>query len=533
MESSSELQYCFHCMEKIGEQVAACPHCGKGMKSQKYSERVLPPGSILAGKYLLGEVLGEGGFGITYIGIDLNLQLKVAIKEYFPALLASRSINQATDYRLHVIGGKKAESFQKGLKDYAKEANRLVSFSSLPGIVSVNNFFYENGTAYLVMDYIEGITLKEYLKKNNEMLGWKETLELMHPVIISLQQIHREGIIHRDISPDNIMMSRNGEMILIDFGAARRVDHEQQKNTVILKKAYAPLEQYQTDGNQGTWSDVYSMCSVIYRMISGQKVPDALSVASGDATIIPLKVLISNVPAFLSNTLSRGLETEVSMRIRDMEQLEGYLYKSVKIKRRIEVRAIGYTALACIVVLLAGFFFMNPRVSEGEIEQDYTWEELESTKEEVEQQNNVIEEGIVDEVTDTVVSYEAMEDTPVSYFEYEDTERGIAITNVDYAVAEVVVPGSIDGKPVVELRGMSPNATSVVIKNGVEKIADGTFSNCVYLESIYLPDSITTIENGAFENCVVLENIIVSDNNPGYYSRNGDLYTKEGRLVYE
>lgn len=240
--NTESTSYCYHCLEAIDPAQEICPFCNRRIHDITTNERALPPGTILANKYFLGEIIGEGGFGITYKGIDLNLRLKVAIKEYFPSSFASRSISTAADYSVHIIGGAAKSLYYKGLEDYTKEANRLAQFSDLTGIVSVLNFFYENNTAYMIMEFVDGITLKDYLKLHNDRLPWRDTLDLLHPVILSLKEIHKAGIIHRDISPDNIMISKNNEMVLIDFGAARNINQVQQNKTVILKKGYAPPE---------------------------------------------------------------------------------------------------------------------------------------------------------------------------------------------------------------------------------------------------------------------------------------------------
>lgn len=554
--------YCFHCMEILDKNDTVCPHCKRKIKSVRENVRTLPPGIVLENKYMVGEVIGEGGFGITYIGLDLNLHLKVAIKEYFPASFASRNINTGEDYSIHVIRGEAGIYYQKGLEDYAREANRLAQFASLSGIVSVLNFFYGNNTAYMIMEFIDGITLREYLRRNNEKLPWRKTLDLLHPVVLSLVEIHKAGIIHRDISPDNIMISKNGEMVLIDFGAARK-DDGNQKKTVVLKKGYAPLEQYQTDGNQGPWSDVYSFCATIYRIIGGVKAPDALTVAGGSAQIVSLKTLAKDIPDFLDRTVRLGMENEISARIQSMEELEGYLYKGKHIKNRISRKKAGTIVLAMVIVFLltiAVWFIFKPKSSEevqaeGENEilsemnevtsndsnvESVSADEEENESEISQEQRDVTEnesgisqehrDAANEEETENDVEYEALAAT--EDLSYENIENGLAVTAVDYSVTEVVIPGEMNGQQVRELRSMSPNATSVVIKNGVEKISSGTFRNCVYLESIYIPASVTVIEDGAFENCMLLSNITVSENNSTFYSEDGKLYSRDGTLIF-
>lgn len=545
--------YCFHCMEILKENDTICPHCGRKRDAARGNARVLPPGAILENKYLIGDVVGEGGFGITYIGLDLNLHLKVAVKEYFPASFASRDNSMGEDNNIHIIRGETGKYYQKGLEDYAREANRLARFASLPGIVSVLNFFYANNTAYMIMDYVEGITLKEYLRRNGEKLPWRKTLELLHPVILSLIEVHKEGIIHRDISPDNIMLSKNGGMVLIDFGAARNVGDDQKK-TVILKKGYAPIEQYQTDGNQGAWSDVYSFCATIYRIIGGVKAPDALAVAGGSERIIPLKELVKDVPDYLDKAVKQGMENDTAVRIRSMEELEGYLYRGKRVKNKAVEKKIRAAALALaavfILALAAGSVFRRlweenvssaREASAGENREETDRRSTEDgaarqgagADSEREQEGSGEEgsgNGGTDEVSDADAEYEALADT--QGLTYEDAGDGLAVTGVDYSAAEVVIPGEIDGQPVKELRSMSPNATGVVIKNGTERIASGAFRNCVYLESIYIPASVTEIDDNAFENCLLLDDITVSEHNSEFYSEAGKLYRRDGTLLF-
>lgn len=549
-----QVSYCYHCMETVNGNEAVCPHCGRERNRKSVNARTLPLGAVLDNKYLVGEVIGEGGFGITYIGLDLNLHLKVAIKEYFPASFASRNITAGTDYSIHAIRGETGSFYQRGLEDYAREANRLAQFASLPGIVSVLNFFYANNTAYMIMEYVDGITLKEYLRQNNEKLPWRKALEMLHPVILSLIEVHKAGIIHRDISPDNIMISKNGEMVLIDFGAARKVDGNQKK-TIVLKKGYAPLEQYQADGNQGPWSDVYSFCATIYRIIGGEKAPDAMAVAGGGSGSVSLKELSKDVPDFLDKAIRLGMENEISARIQSMEELEGYLYKGNRVKPKINRKRImiGILAATMAFFVVMAIWLLLKSGDSGDSEKAQAEEENEILPEEdiietnadnmgddtetvlenrKEDEAGTLQEQEGHEENGIDAEYEALMDTDITALTYETAEDGLAITSVDFSVTEVVIPGEINGQPVKELRSMSPNATSVVIKNGVEKIPTGAFRNCVYLESLYLPASVTVIEEGAFDNCMLLKNITVSENNSNFYSEDGKLYSKDGTLLF-
>ncbi len=524
-------RYCYSCFKKLNESVRFCPFCGQDTHSVGKNERILSPGTILNGKYLIGQVIGEGGFGITYKGMDLNLKLKVAIKEYFPAVFATRDVNSG-DQSIHIISGNATQHFQTGLEDFAKEANRLSQFAQLEGVVSVLNFFYENNSAYMVMEYIDGITLKDYLETQNGKLSWNETLSLLHPIILSLITIHNTGMIHRDISPDNIMMTESGQMILIDFGAARNVNINRQ-NTVVLKKGYAPLEQYQSNGYQGTWTDVYSICATIYRMISGSKPEDALAVAGGTIRIPGLKTFDRTLPDFVNLVIQHGMEVLPENRIQTMDELERCLYQARTIKRRIRISSgqliyLGMILLFISVIFLGfGLWSVNSTQEETFREERGEGTDIESELQQESVQNEESEENRIDD------QYEGYADTNADAFIWEETEGKVTITNVEYTLSEIVVPRMIRDMPVYEISGISPNAVSVIIKNGTEKISQGAFKNCVYLEKVYIPASVTEIDSKAFENCISLTDIVVSPYNPNYYGEDGHLYSRTGEKIFD
>ena len=315
-----EINLCFGCMEEK-PQPGPCPHCGFDREDYHPAVHHLPPGTILAGKYLLGRVLGEGGFGITYVGWDLNLQVKVAVKEYYPNGFVTR--NCGFDRRVTELTGREGEFFRKGLERFIREAQVLGQFWELPGIVSVKDYFQENKTAYIVMEFVEGQTLKELLKKSpGSRLPVERVLSMMRPVMNALEEVHKAGLIHRDISPDNLMVSPRGEVKLIDFGAARNFLGAGEKSlSVLLKPGYAPQEQYRSRGEQGPWTDVYGLCATIYRAITGQVPEEALDRLETDKLQPPSR-LGAEIGPRQEKLLMRGLALSPRDRIQSMKELE-------------------------------------------------------------------------------------------------------------------------------------------------------------------------------------------------------------------
>lgn len=229
----------------------------------------------LIGRYVIQEVLGQGGFGITYLGIDKLYGNKVAIKEYYPQKIAMRKAQYEDVVTVTSIEEK--NNYDKGKKRFLDEAQVMARFNKNEGIVKILDFFEANNTAYIVMEYLEGITLKQYLGKYG-VLQFRNLIEMMLPLLEALIEIHSQGLIHRDISPDNIMVQHNGKLKLMDFGAARDYTESGNKSlTVILKPGYAPPEQYQTHGVQGPWTDIYALCATIYKCLTGITPPDAIA----------------------------------------------------------------------------------------------------------------------------------------------------------------------------------------------------------------------------------------------------------------
>lgn len=267
--------FCLGCMTDLDQPDAPCPFCGWGKESENDPDH-LAPGSLLAGKYMTGRSLGQGGFGITYLGWDIANQRKVAIKEYYPYHATKRDLDFYTVLPRSAQDAKAV--FSQGLDRFFREASNLSRFGPDPNIVSVHDFFYENGTAYIVMEFVDGRTLKQYLLSLGQPMLLGDALALLAPVADALERIHAVRLLHRDISPDNIMFTGDGGTKLLDFGAARGFSlNGEISNTINVKVGYAPKEQFNTHGEQGPWTDVYALAATIYTAITMNVPPPSLA----------------------------------------------------------------------------------------------------------------------------------------------------------------------------------------------------------------------------------------------------------------
>lgn len=347
---------CMGCMKEFSDDSEYCEYCGY-KKGTPNSSRGLQPQTILNGKYLVGKVIGEGGFGITYIAYDLVLNYRVAIKEYFPTELVTRDTSTGAQTSLTVLTDSKEEQYKKGINRFIREAGNLAKFNNLTGIVSVKEFFYENNTAYMVMEHIDGVTLSEYLDNNGGKLPYTKVIEMMNPIMESLVKVHAAGIVHRDISPDNIMVTNDGKMKLIDFGAARLVENNDVKSlTVILKHGYAPEEQYQPEGNQGAWTDIYALAATMYRMITGMVPQESTDrVLSGDK-VVSVNKLFSDVPKRVSDAIMHGLAVKVSDRPKKISDFKAELETG---RRPKSVFYLGIVVAVVALIVVAGILLSN------------------------------------------------------------------------------------------------------------------------------------------------------------------------------
>lgn len=333
---NSDKRRCMGCMELYDKKWELCPHCGYPANATADSPLHMSPGSVLNGRYEVGRVLGNGGFGVTYIAWDPILRIKVAIKEYLPSEFSTRAEGQT---RVTVFTGEKERQFNDGMSKFIDEAKRLAKFQNESGVVKIFDSFKANGTAYIVMEYLDGETLADRLKREKTIPA-DEAIQIMMPVIESLNHVHEAGILHRDISPDNIFLTKDGKTKLIDFGAARFATTTHSRSlTVIIKPGYSAEEQYRSRGDQGSHTDVYSVGAVLYKMITGVTPPDALerraSYEKKHKDILqPITKFTQDITPNQEAAIYNAMNVRIEDRTENMVTLAGELLSEEPVKRR-------------------------------------------------------------------------------------------------------------------------------------------------------------------------------------------------------
>ena len=343
----SEKILCPHCMEELPQGSTVCQHCGHSTKAENAANQ-LPVGMILNHRYLIGCALGGGGFGLTYAAYDRVLNIRVAIKEYYPSGKANRSpegevyFNPSTETE---------EDIRTGKEKFLREAQILSDFPNDENVVELRDFFETNGTAYIVMEYLEGKDLRQYSKENPD-ISYEAALELLSPVIDCLGRIHAKGIIHGDISPSNIMLLEDGGIKLIDFGAAREFGSRgEEDSSILLKPGYAPEEQYRPNGNLGPWTDVYAITATLYKLITGKTPESSLDRAERDNLKRP-SMYGKKLKRPQEAALMKGLALKAENRFQDMAELKADLLgKGAAGGRRKKLAVIAAVAAVAVVII--------------------------------------------------------------------------------------------------------------------------------------------------------------------------------------
>lgn len=351
-------------MKEYEEQYEVCPHCGYVDGSPPAEAYHLTPGEILNHKYIVGTAIDSGGFGIIYRAWDAQMEQVVAIKEYFPNGVVSRVPGQND---VIVYSGKNREVFRKGVDRFLVEARNMAEFSQ-PDIVALYDYFEENNTAYIVMEYLDGVSFKEYLKERGGQIPSEEVVDITLHVLAALEEIHSHHIIHRDISPDNIFLCSNHRVKVIDFGAARFSSGEESSNfSTIVKPGYAPAEQYRTKSRQGSFTDLYALGACMYQAATGEKPQESLARAMHD-DLRPPKELNPEVPEYLSDIIMKAMAMDEDERFQSSEEfmkaLKGHQIAKTPAKKKPKKKkekgnSVLKMAVAVVLTLLlcAGAFW--------------------------------------------------------------------------------------------------------------------------------------------------------------------------------
>lgn len=345
------------------EESEVCPYCGYCEGTPPKELYHLYPGvGLYNNRYVIGTCIGFGGFGITYKAWDNVLETVVAVKEYYPTGLVQRVPGKP---QVIIYTGESKEEYMQGLERFLDEAKNMAKFVDNPNIVHVDAFFEENNAAYLVMEYLPGMTLKSYLKSKGGRIGCEEVIPIADAVITALKEIHAGGIIHRDISPDNIMLCNDGRIKLLDFGAARFSDADQERTrSIILKPGFAPPEQYQAKSKQGPWTDIYALCATVYRAITGVLPDESVNRVIEDTVQSPIQIY-SDIPERISNTVMKGMSIYPEIRFSNVDELKKALDGEKKVmepKKELRVRRMKRTitvGIALLVVVSMSLYVYN------------------------------------------------------------------------------------------------------------------------------------------------------------------------------
>lgn len=350
---------CNGCFKKYDEKYDLCPYCGYYQGAPAREAYHLAPGTIIGDRYRLGNVIGFGGFGITYKAWDTQLDTVVAIKEYYPVGTVNRTPDSS---KLIFLSDRSRREFDMGLERFIDEARNMAQFNSHPNIVNVYGYVEENNTAYIVMEYLDGCTLSDYMRENGEKIDVDRSVKIVLSIINALKETHKHNIIHRDISPDNIFLCSGGEIKLIDFGAARFTVENTENLTIILKPGFSPAEQYDKTGKQGPWTDIYALGATMYYMITGERPDESTNRKIKDIVKDPIE-LDPTIPENISNAVMRAMAIDPHLRFSDVGEFEKALVGEIKVvtpgvykKRKKRKRLIGISIAAVIIALITGAF---------------------------------------------------------------------------------------------------------------------------------------------------------------------------------
>ena len=325
-EKRKEMDYqkiCPGCMKERSDPAGPCEFCGYDPALWGPEGDSLAPGTLLAGRYLTGRILGRGGFGITYLGLDLQLQIRVAVKELF---LKAVSLRDRESGRVLAAGGKES-LFASCRGRFLREARILAMLDEkdAEGIVTVRDYFEENGTAYIVMEYIEGMTLRDKIGREGRM-DYRQMMACVRPFCRAVMKIHSFNVVHKDISPENIMITQEGRVRLLDFGVACGPDPDPAGDPVSYKQGFAAPEQYSRGGSIRPSTDVYAAAAVVYYCLTGHR-PAAAPERQMGQSLRPLREWGCRIPKGAERAIGRAMSLRQADRFQTMEAFLGELEK--------------------------------------------------------------------------------------------------------------------------------------------------------------------------------------------------------------
>lgn len=350
------MKCCFSCFRACDNDSLNCPYCGQELSTKPLEPIHLIPGTVLHNRYVIGYAVGSGGFGIVYKAWDSKLETIIAIKEFF----LSRIVNRAEGSSYVIVNRKNSEEFGYRKARFLAEARNMAKFGSHKTIPNVFEFFEENNTAYIVMEYLNGITLGNYLSQISGKIDVDFAILIANEVCTALKSLHSEKIIHQDVAPDNIYIckGKNIRIKLMDLGAAKLQDATDDVIDIVMKPGYSPQEQYENTNDIGPWTDIYSLGATMYIMLTGIK-PDESTNRKIQDTVIPVKELNPEVSENLSNTVMKAMAVEKHMRFKTVDELLMALNGQKKVvalekEKKIRKRKRLSGVIAAIVAIAIG-----------------------------------------------------------------------------------------------------------------------------------------------------------------------------------
>ncbi len=551
---------CLNCMQEITSGL--CPYCGYNISAYEPQSGALKPQTLLKGRYYTGRVLGRGGFGITYNGWDAQTGRRVAIKEYFPSGLAIRMEDHNT---ISAVSSVNTHTYKSGVVKFYDEAQILTEFRDVKEIVEIYDFFYENETSYIVMEYVEGENICQIMTRLKRM-DTETAAGIILKLTDAMIKVHAQDVLHRDISPSNILITEDGGIKLIDFGSARQFALDQSNSmSVILKNGFAPIEQYSRKGNHGPWTDIYSICATFYYMIAG-KMPEQATDRLIDDTLIPPSKLGAYITPKQEAVLFKGLAVKAKDRYQTASELKSAIEKAfgnhpvttrpiakeeqktvaleeepVPVHKEKKVLSIPIIITAvCIAIIILTMLSLTiyksvEIIASGTCGANATWSLYDDGELIISGKGNMNNYTFDSSISSYNIPWEKYLDI-IKTIDISDGITSIGENAFTYCdvLTHITIPNSV-----TNIGNSAFNCciklTNVTIPNSVIYIGDFAFYGCKSINKITIPDSVTNIGFGTFIFCASLTSINVDSDNLYYTNdEHGVLYNinKTKLIVY-